>query len=649
MTAKNETAASNAIEIFCSYSHVDEVLRKELYNHMSTLKRNRVISGWHDREITPGDEWAREIDKHLKTAQIILLLVSSDFLASDYCYGVEVGLALKRHDAREARVIPIILRPCDWTDSPFARLQGLPRDAKAITSWGDRDEAFRDVAIGIKRAAQELKGSRDPDPDVVGPMTGPSAMLSTLPARSPNSAQGEAASSRSLPKSMPVNNGPGAANRYDRLTVERRKPQDGREFAERDYDRIFYSSALRRLGGVTQVVAAHEGHVFHNRLTHSLQVSQLARRLAQKFLRDTPVRAREVGGIDADVAEAAGLAHDLGHPPFGHIAEEVLRECVEHVGNLDAFEGNAQSFRIVTKLALSSPQAAGLNLTRATLNALLKYPWTRQSDGYKKKRYGLYQSEQDAFDFARQLQPVGDERKSAEAEIMDWADDVTYAVHDVEDFYRARLIPLDRLASLDDNSERQRFFDGMYLRPDLKKQMGDESRSEMEELFLKVIRPFPISEPYTGTRDQRSNLRYFSSVLIGQFLNAIELQRPSNGNQPFVKISRNQRLQVRMLKGLTWFYVIYNPALATQQYGQRKIIRELFDIFRNAATSSKDEERNIIPFAFRDAVRDAASDNSRVRLVADLIAGMTEQGLVKLHKRLTGVDMGSVLDHVQGY
>jgi dGTPase len=382
-----------------------------------------------------------------------------------------------------------------------------------------------------------------------------------------------------------------------------------------------------------------------------MRVAQLSRRLAQKLLKDTPDRARDVGGVDPDVAEAAGLAHDLGHPPFGHVGEETLRSCIAEDRHIwDGFEGNAQSFRIVTKLALSSPQVPGLNLTRATLNALLKYPWTRESGGDHKQKYGLYQSEKDDFDFARELQPLpGDVRKSAEAEIMDWADDVTYAVHDAEDFYRARLIPLDRLASLDDNAERKRFFDGMRERPELQRQLGNEPPHELEQAFLQLIRAFPISEPYTGTRDQRSDLRYFSSALIGQFVKAIELQKPSDKSQPFVKIIRPKKLEVRMLKALTWFYVIYNPALATQQYGQRKIIRELFEIFGNVAMSQKDGERNIIPFAFRDEMSDAANNSDQiVRVVADIIAGMTEQGLIKLYRRLTGIDMGSILDYGHG-
>jgi dGTPase len=399
---------------------------------------------------------------------------------------------------------------------------------------------------------------------------------------------------------------------------------------------------------VTQVVAAHEGHVFHNRLTHSIRVAQIARRLTQKFLSEATDKVEAVGGTNPDVAEAAGLAHDLGHPPFGHIGEEELRSCAEKRGVSDGFEGNAQSFRIVTKLALRSPEVPGLNLTRATLDAVLKYPWPRQSEGYEKDKYGIYQSEVADFRFARELHSrPADKRKGPEAEIMEWADDVTYAVHDAEDFYRARLIPLDRLASLDDGSERKRFFDGMYQRPELTKRMGSDPRTELEAAFFKVITTFSISEPYTGTREHRSRLRDFSSNLIGQFVDAIELHVPSSESELFVKVRPLQRLQVRVLKALTWFYVIYNPALATQQYGQRKIIRELFEVFGNAAVANKDQERNIIPFAFRDEMLTAKESPDLVtRVVTDLLAGMTEQGMVKLYRRLTGIDMGSVLDHV---
>lgn len=178
--------------------------------------------------------------------------------------------------------------------------------------------------------------------------------------------------------------------------------------------------------------------------------------------------------------------------------------------------------------------------------------------------------------------------------------------------------------------------------------MGKTPRSELEEAFEKVGTAFPISEPYTGSRDHRSRLRDFSSNLIGLFVNAIELHVPA-GDEPFVEIKPLQKMQVRILKALTWFYVIYNPALATQQFGQRKMIRELFDIFGNAASANDEQERNIIPFAFRDEIHDNKQDSSALtRIVTDMISGMTEQGLAKLYLRLTGIHMGSILDYRHG-
>jgi tetratricopeptide (TPR) repeat protein len=144
------------LELFYSYSHKDEELRDQLENHLSMLKREGVISAWHDRRISAGQEWDGEIDEHLTSAAIILLLVSSDFLASNYCYDNEVKRAMERHEAHEARVIPVILRPCDWHSAPFGKVQALPKDAKPVTRWADRDEAFLDIARGIRFAAEEM-------------------------------------------------------------------------------------------------------------------------------------------------------------------------------------------------------------------------------------------------------------------------------------------------------------------------------------------------------------------------------------------------------------------------------------------------------------------------------------------------------------
>ena len=129
---------------------------KELVKHLSILKRQGVIRAWHDRQIGGGHEWAGEIDSHLNSAQVILLLISSDFLASDYCYDLEMMRAMERHEMREARVVPVILRPVDWKGSLFSKLQGFPKDGKPVTSWTSRDEAFLDIARGIRSVVEEL-------------------------------------------------------------------------------------------------------------------------------------------------------------------------------------------------------------------------------------------------------------------------------------------------------------------------------------------------------------------------------------------------------------------------------------------------------------------------------------------------------------
>jgi TIR domain len=155
-----------ALEVVISYSHKDEALKNELLIHLSPLRREGVIRDWHDRDIDAGTEWKTEIDSHFKTADIILLLVSPDFIHSDYCYDIEMKKALERHGAGECRVIPIFLRACDWKGAPFGKLQGLPDDAIPVvsTQWGSRDDAFLRVAKGIRRVAEKL---REKSPEMV--------------------------------------------------------------------------------------------------------------------------------------------------------------------------------------------------------------------------------------------------------------------------------------------------------------------------------------------------------------------------------------------------------------------------------------------------------------------------------------------------
>ncbi|TVP64467.1 MAG: toll/interleukin-1 receptor domain-containing protein [Nodularia sp. (in: Bacteria)] len=157
------------IEVFFSYAHEDEKLKNELVKHLSILKRQGVITAWHDRKITAGTEWAGEIDTHLNAASVILLLISSDFLASDYCYDIELVRAMKRHATGEACVIPVILREVDWKGAVFGKLQALPKNADPVANWGNQDQAFADVARGIREAVEKLK--QKPAPEAISPLS----------------------------------------------------------------------------------------------------------------------------------------------------------------------------------------------------------------------------------------------------------------------------------------------------------------------------------------------------------------------------------------------------------------------------------------------------------------------------------------------
>ncbi|GAC1485491.1 MAG: hypothetical protein NVS2B12_40400 [Ktedonobacteraceae bacterium] len=151
------TEALKQLKLFYCYAREDKRYRKEIDTHLSNLKRLHQISSWSDREISPGVDWEKAIDQELNTAHIILLLISADFMASNYCYGIEMKRALERHEAGEARVVPILLRTVDWEDAPFSKLQILPTDAKPVSRWQDRDEAFWEIAQGLRKVVKELQ------------------------------------------------------------------------------------------------------------------------------------------------------------------------------------------------------------------------------------------------------------------------------------------------------------------------------------------------------------------------------------------------------------------------------------------------------------------------------------------------------------
>ena len=442
--------------------------------------------------------------------------------------------------------------------------------------------------------------------------------------------------------------------REDRQQPGPHKPEQRTEF-ERDRDRVLYSDAHRRLAGVTQVASAAEGHLFHNRLTHTLKVAQIARRVAEKLCRDQPREAEAWGGLNADVVEAAAHIHDLGHPPFGHVAEEELDEIARAHGAPDGFEGNAQSFRIVTRLAAHrdpdrTDGYVGLNLTRATLNAALKYPRVRDvkhpgSKDYRK--FGAYDSDREALSFARALGPKGD-RQSLEAAVMDYADDVAYSVHDLEDFFRAGLIPVSVLAHGGDALDE---FLGRWAADPLTSVSEAEARDNREALLSMLRDLFPFDGQYDDTFVHRAALRTASSNLIQRFVWAAEIGAP--GAPDRIECPRSLRLQLKFLQRLVWTHVIDNPRLATQQRGQRRIIRTLFETY---LTAVKAHDYALVPALFHRelaSLGDARPEKDRTqntpeetRLAVDIVASFSDDQAVLLYRRIIGVATGSITDYL---
>jgi dGTPase len=359
-------------------------------------------------------------------------------------------------------------------------------------------------------------------------------------------------------------------------------PPDKRTNAERDRDRVLYSAQFSRLAEITQVISPEYGYVFHNRLTHSLKVAQISRRIAQRIQEENKADSAVLRDLP-DVVEAAALAHDLGHPPFGHVAEVELDRLVRNAGLQDGFEGNAQSFRILTRLAASDAltlqnpgtqdeyedSVRGLNWTRQCLDSVLKYPWGFGKNSDYKDKWGFYESEKEMFDWVRQGRPAL--RRSLGAEIIDWADDITYAIHDLLDFFRSGSIPVDRMG--DRSAEYTGFLDGVFVR----KPEWRASKDYYQKALSRLVGSFPFTSErrYTDSFDDHMSLQNFSTGLIKFFVGAIRYA-PDSSPKSVVDIQPEARRQVDLMKQFTWHYIILNRDLAIPQAGQRKAIRVVF-------------------------------------------------------------------------
>lgn len=415
-----------------------------------------------------------------------------------------------------------------------------------------------------------------------------------------------------------------------------------RDESQRDRDRIQYSSAFQRLGGVTQVTESELGFTFHTRLTHSLKVAQVTRRSAEMLLKEAEEDDGHVVGravdvvrtLNPDSAEASALGHDLGHPPFGHVAEKVLDRLARQAGG-EGFEGNAQSFRILTRLAIRD-EGFGLSLTRRTLDGSLKYPWLRDpNDAERNEKWGAYSDDAEPFHWVRQGSDLY--LPSLTARLMDWADDLTYAVHDLDDYYRAGLVPLDRLAAAGPELERLR--EGLRA-------MGIEDPEPDVEALMEVLATFPLEDPYEGRDDQRAGLRNFGSTLVTHYLGAVRVEEGNDEGYAEFVIADHAENQVRALKRLTRAYVVMHPALAVQQRGRRQIIESLFEWYHDATDPQGDPQgdRRLIPPTYRARLAGAQTDAARARIVTDIVDGLTETAAHALFRRMSGVDPGTLLD-----
>jgi len=379
------------------------------------------------------------------------------------------------------------------------------------------------------------------------------------------------------------------------------------EFA-RDRARIIHSFALRRLAAKTQVAVPWATDFPRTRLSHSLECAQVGRELGAAL------------GADPDLMEGACLAHDIGHPPFGHNGEEALNQIAASCGG---FEGNAQSIRLLIRLeaktVLPDGKSIGLNLTRASLDAATKYPWSRIENA---RKFGVYEDDLEIFNWYRSGVESG--KTSMEAQIMDWSDDVAYSVHDLEDSLVSGQIKLDQLSS--DLPKLFKVAQQMYL--------ADITESEMQEALAALQKLSCWPRYYDGTHRSLARLKDLASQLIGRFAQAAEVatqEKYGDGDltryNANLVVPRAQRVEVALLKSMAGHYVI-NASDSQIRYGeQQRLLTELVEAILESAP-------NTLESFFLQDWQNAQTDQARLRVVIDQVASLTDPGAVALHKRL---------------
>jgi dGTPase len=383
----------------------------------------------------------------------------------------------------------------------------------------------------------------------------------------------------------------------------------GRTEFMRDRARVIHSAALRRLAAKTQVAVPWENDFQRTRLSHSLECAQIGRELGESL------------GADPDLLETACLSHDMGHPPFGHNGEEALAEVAAPCGG---FEGNAQSFRLLTRIEAktvdSNGKSMGLNLTRASLDAATKYPWASAENP---RKFGVYDDDVEIFNWVRQGAPAG--RKCIEAQIMDWSDDCAYSVHDFEDAIFAGQVTVQNF----DND-----FEILYS--EMTNSYGSDATKDEAAAALTRLQQLSCW-PINFDRSHRSlaRLKDTASQLIGRFVLSAELEtRKVHGDGPLTRYSanleipRNQKIEVDFLKSVAGHYLIGASASQERYAKQQIVIHELVDMLFTAAPKELDP-------IFEDDWKVATTDAQRLRVVVDQIASLTDPGAYALHAHLS--------------
>jgi dGTPase len=384
----------------------------------------------------------------------------------------------------------------------------------------------------------------------------------------------------------------------------------GRTAFQRDRARVLHSAALRRLAAKTQVVAPASDDFARNRLTHSLEVGQIGRELGRRL------------GTDPDLVETACLAHDLGHPPFGHNGEDALDLAAAGCGG---FEGNAQTLRVLTRLEAKTLRgdggSAGLNLTRAALDATVKYPWPRGANGGK---FGCYAEDAAVYRWLRAERPDG--ARCLEAQLMDFADDVAYSVHDVEDGTYLGLVDLRVLSSADERADLAKIVAEAYL--------SDVDPAEIDAAAAVLVAAPWWPRDADRTRRGLSALKNMTSELIGRFCEAAEhATRAGHGAGPLTRyaadlvVPRDTAVEVALLKAVAARYVMRTPLRFGVQARERALIAELVDALDAGGP-------HVLEPPFRADWLAAADDAGRRRVVIDQIATLSDAAAVTWHERL---------------